>query len=100
MTEQMPDFDDESTSADRPSSFRELLYRDRRLMSRRQMDRRIRDREAERAVENGDDDDYVTAFPALSRMFSGSTAAEWRALSLVVLLIVASFAFGVWVGSQ
>lgn len=91
---------DEETSAHRPSSFRELMYRDRRLVSRRQMDRRIRDRAAERAEELEDSDDYVTYFPAMSRMFKGNPMAEWRAILLVAALVIGAFFFGRWVGQQ
>ena len=98
MTSRKRQAEDDSTTHERPSSFRDLIYRDRRLVSRRQMDRRIRDRAAERAELIADEDDYITAFPAMSRMFSGSTAAEWRAIILVISLTIGSFFLGVWVG--
>lgn len=100
MTGRRQDEDDRSTTTDRPSSFRELLYRDRRLMSRRKMDRLLRDRAAVRAEAADDEDDYVTYFPAMSRWFSGSPAAEWRAIIVVAILVIAAFLFGRWVGQQ
>ena len=93
---------DPETTPERPSSFREILHRDRRLLSRRQMDRRLRDRAAERN-ETGDGESgerSTTYFPALSRMLRGGTIAEFRAIVLLVVLVVAAFFFGRWVGQQ
>ncbi len=89
--------DNDETTHERPSSFREMLLRDRRLVSRRQMDRRIRDRAADRAAE---EDNGTTYFPALKRWFSGGPVAEIRAVLLVVLLVMGAFFFGRWVGQQ
>ena len=90
------------TTHERPSSFRDMLLRDRRLVSRRQMDRRLRNRAAERDTTNGNDngngDHQPTYFPALSRMFSGGTSAEIQAVAVVVILVVGAFFFGRWVG--
>lgn len=89
----------DEASADRPSSFREILYRDRRLLSRRQMDRRLRDRAAERDRAAGNDDDkYVTYFPALRRIFTGDPMSEALAVAAVIVLLIASFLFGYWLG--
>lgn len=93
------EYDDETTH-ERPSSFREMLYRDRRIVSRRQMDRIIRDRAADREVDNGDDESYATYFPALRRAFGGGPAAEIRAVLLVMVLVITAFVFGRWVGQQ
>jgi hypothetical protein len=95
-------YDDETTH-ERPSSFREMLYRDRRLVSRRQMDRLIRDRAADRADRadlDDADESYASYFPALRRVFSGGPAAEARAVVLVIILVVGAFLFGRWVGQQ
>lgn len=100
MTGRRPEPDDDATTHERPSSFRELIYRDRRLVSRRKMDRMIRDRAAEREEAARAEREYVTAFPAMSRMFSGSPAAEWRAIIAVVVLVIGAFLFGRWVGQQ
>jgi hypothetical protein len=90
----------DATTHERPSSFREMLYRDRRLLSRRQMDRRIRDRAAERDEANGNGKGHPTYFPTLSRWFGGDTASEVRAVVVVAALIVGAFLFGRWVGQQ
>ena len=97
-----PDRRDETTH-ERPSSFREVLLRDRRLLSRRQMERRLRDRAVER--ENGRSEsesqtDEATYFPALSRLLSGGTGVEARALVIVIVLTLTAFLFGRWVGQQ
>jgi hypothetical protein len=100
---------DDETTHERPSSFREMLYRDHRLLSRRKMDRRLRDRAVERdeAKSNGNGDNnsnntesYATYFPALSRLFGGGAAAEVRAVVVVVVLVAAAFFFGRWVGQR
>jgi hypothetical protein len=93
---------DDETTHERPSSFREMLYRDRRLVSRRQMDRRLRDRAVERDVANGEDKgaSYATYFPALSRLFGGGATAEVRAVVVVIVLVIGAFLFGRWVGQQ
>lgn len=96
MSARKPDSNDETTH-ERPSSFREILVRDRRLVSRRQMDRRIRDRAADRAAAAGEEQTY---FPALKRWLSGGPIAEIRAVVLVIVLVLAAFFFGRWVGQQ
>jgi hypothetical protein len=88
----------DETTHERPSSFRETLYRDRRLVSRREMDRRIADRAAERNPASVDE--HETYFPALRRWLSGGTLAEVRAVALVAVLVIAAFLFGRWVGQQ
>ena len=91
--------DGDETTPERPSSFREALYSDRRFLSRRQMDRRLRDRAAVRSEADGDASE-VTYFPALSRMLGGLAAGEWRAILLVSALVIGAFLFGRWVGQQ
>jgi hypothetical protein len=100
MATRNPYEEEDETTHERPSSFREMLYRDRRIVSRREMDRLIRDRAAERGEESEITEEQATYFPALSRMFSGGTAAEIRAVALVIILVVTAFFFGRWVGQQ
>ncbi len=91
--------DEEPTTPERPSSFRDAILRDRRLVSRRKMDKRLRDRAAERSQANGTDH-TTTYFPALSRMLEGGAASEWRAIAVIVVLIIGAFFFGLWLGLQ
>ena len=98
MTNDDPDQRDETTH-ERPSSFREMLLRDRRLLSRRQMDRRLRDRAAERSG-NGHADTQATYFPALSRLLRGGTGVEARVVVAMIVVTMAAFLFGRWVGQQ
>ncbi len=104
MNPPSPNDREPETTHERPSSFREILYRDRRLESRRQMERRLRARANERneasAPRNGDGESRATYFPALSRMLNTASATEFRAIVVVVVLIVGAFFFGRWVGQQ
>lgn len=91
-----------TVSIERPSSFREMLYRDRRLVSRSQLDRRIASRVAERdeAEEDGDVRTQPSYFPTLSRALSRGSAGTLGAAILVATLIVGAFLLGRWVGQQ
>ena len=100
MTNDDPDQRDETTH-ERPSSFREMLLRDRRLISRRQMDRRLRNRAAERnGGGNGDAGSPTTYFRAMSRLLRGGTGVEARVVVAMIVVTLAAFLFGRWVGQQ
>ena len=98
MTTRNPHDNDSETTHERPSSFREMLYRDRPLLSRRQMDRRIRDTVAGRNGESDAEESRPTAFPALARLGLGSRGREARVVATVIILVLAAFFFGRWVG--
>ena len=90
------------TTTERPSSFREMLLRDRGLLSRRRLDRHIADRASERdeIASDGNGQVQPTYLPALSRMFNGGTAAVIRSTIVVAVLVLSAFLFGLWAGSQ
>ena len=104
MTARDPFRGDPETTPERPSSFREQLYRDRKLKSRRQMDRHIADRVAERSEANGDTTTtpppQPTYLPGLARLFRGGVAGDVRAIIVVVVMVLGAFFFGRWVGQQ
>ncbi len=104
MNPRSPNDQDPETTHERPSSFREILYRDRRLESRRQIDRRLRARANERNGTgdggDGNGEGRPTYFPALSRILSRASSTEVRAIVVVVVLVAVAFLFGRWVGQQ
>ncbi len=98
MATPYPHDNDPETTPERPSSFREKLYRDRPLLSRRQMDRRIRDTVAGRNEQSATEKSRPSAFPALARLGLGSRGGEVRVVVTVIILVLGAFFFGHWVG--